>query len=276
MTVPVPHRVVRSTAETSDTTTVLLEPEGPGLAPFRPGQFAMMYAFGRGEAPISVSGWEPPGAGGSCGRLVHTVRAVGAVSAALRGLRPGDRVGVRGPYGTGWDLAAAEGCDVLVVAGGLGLAPLRPLVAELVDGPGRFGSCSVLVGARTPADLLYRGTLRTWAASPRVAVATTVDRPGPGWTGDVGVVTALLDRVAFHPPGTAAFVCGPEVMMRATARELVHRGVPAQRIQLSLERTMHCGTGHCGHCQLGPVLLCRDGPVVGWDRAERLLTVREL
>ncbi|MFF4650764.1 FAD/NAD(P)-binding protein [Streptomyces sp. NPDC001380] len=274
--VPLPYRVVRRDEETADTATLALEPAGEGLEPFRPGQFAMVYAFGRGEVPVSVSGVER-GSGGRRGeRLLHTVRAVGAVSAGLHGLRPGDGVGVRGPYGTGWEAAAAEGGDVLVVAGGLGLAPLRPLVRELLARPERYGRRSVLLGARTPADLLYREQVRAWSAAEGLLVGAAVDRPGPGWDGDVGTVVALLGRARFHPPDTAAFVCGPEVMMRATARELVHRGVPAHRIRVSLERTMHCGTGHCGHCQLGPVLLCRDGPVLGWDRAGPLLGVREL
>ncbi|MFH8371727.1 FAD/NAD(P)-binding protein [Streptomyces sp. NPDC018031] len=268
---PLPYRVVSVWAETADTATLELEPVRHAVPAFRPGQFAMLYAFGVGEIPVSVSGIGPSGH-----RLVHTVRAVGAVSAALRGLSSGARLGVRGPFGRGWDPVRATGRDVLVIAGGLGLAPLRPLVHDLLDHAGDYRTLNVLIGARSPQDLLYRHETEEWADVTGGHVATTVDRFGPGWAGSVGVVTALLDQAVFEPVDTTAFVCGPEVMMRATARDLLRRGVPADRVQVSLERNMRCATGHCGHCQLGPLLLCRDGPVVRYDRAAPLLTVREL
>ncbi|MFI2184439.1 FAD/NAD(P)-binding protein [Streptomyces sioyaensis] len=265
---PFPYRVTGRTDETPDTAEIVLEPMASALPPFVPGQFAMVYAFGIGDIPLSLSRIEES-------RLTHTVRAVGAVSGALHGLRPGATVGVRGPFGTGWDLSAAGGRDLLIVAGGLGLAPLRPLVDDALAGPQRYGRLNVLIGARTPGDLLCARDIGAWrAAGARVQV--TVDRPDDSWRGEVGVVTALLDRAAFDPDGAAAFLCGPEVMIRATARDLAHRGLAPDRIRVSLERTMHCGTGHCGHCQLGPLLLCRDGPVVTWARAESLLSVREL
>ncbi|MBP0450613.1 FAD/NAD(P)-binding protein [Kitasatospora sp. RG8] len=267
MTTPLPYRVVEREAETSDTATIVLEPADVPLQPFTPGQFAMVYAFGAGDIPLSVSGLDGH-------RLTHTVRAVGAISGALHGLRPGATVGVRGPFGTGWELPAATGPDILVVAGGIGLAPLRPLVRAALTEPGRYGRLNVLIGARTPGDLLYTEEVRGWQTARRAVV--TVDRPDVRWQGEVGVVTTLLDRCAFDPQEAAAFVCGPEPMIRATARDLVHRGVDPDRIRVSLERTMHCGTGHCGHCQLGPLLLCRDGPVVTWTRAQPLLMVREL
>ncbi|AKG46813.1 FAD/NAD(P)-binding protein [Streptomyces xiamenensis] len=266
---PLPYTVTKREEETADTVSLTLEPVAEPLPPFTPGQFAMVYGFPRGEVPLSVSGTTVTGRG-----LVHTVRAVGAVTRALHALRAGQQVGVRGPFGTGWDLPAARGHDVLVVAGGLGLAPLRPLIQRVLADAPQHGSVSVLIGARTPADLLYREQSREWGRTARVAV--TVDRPAPDWTGEVGVVTDLLDRTPRRPGRTTAFLCGPEVMMRATARELVQRGIPAARVRLSLERTMRCGTGHCGQCQLGPLLLCRDGPVIGWDRAAPLLSVREL
>ncbi|MFJ5117192.1 FAD/NAD(P)-binding protein [Kitasatospora sp. NPDC088548] len=264
---PVPYRVVARDAETPDTATIVLEPVGPPLQPFAPGQFAMVYAFGAGDIPLSVCGIDGH-------RLSHTVRAVGAVSAALHGLRPGETIGVRGPFGTGWELPAAAGLDLLVVAGGIGLAPLRPLVRAALTEPGGYGRLNVLIGARTPRELLYPEEVRDWRSATRVL--TAVDRPDTRWQGEVGVVTTLLDRAAFDPGAAAAFVCGPEPMIRATAGELVHRGVAPDRIQVSLERNMHCGTGHCGHCQLGPLLLCRDGPVVDWTRGRPLLMVREL
>ncbi|MFD7664999.1 FAD/NAD(P)-binding protein [Streptomyces sp. NPDC059788] len=267
--VPLPYRVVRRCSETADVATFKLRPVGAALPPFRPGQFAMLYAFGVGEIPVSVSGL-PDGEPA----LVHTVRAVGAVSRALCALRVDDTVGVRGPCGVGWDVEAAAGLDVLVIAGGIGLAPLRPLILEVLAEPGRYGRLNVLIGARTPSDLLYRLQTRAWGAAAHVAV--TVDRPEAGWHGDVGVVTRLLGRGAWSPAATYAFICGPEPMIHATARDLVQAGVPPHRVQVSLERNMRCGAGTCGHCQLGPLLLCRDGPVTGWDRAEPLLAVKEL
>ncbi|MFC9926442.1 FAD/NAD(P)-binding protein [Streptomyces sp. NPDC127190] len=269
VTPPLPYRVADTRDETGDTRSIELVPAGEGLVPFSPGQFAMIYAFGIGEVPVSASALR-----GRHGGLVHTVRAVGAVSTALYRLRPGDTVGLSGPYGTGWDLEAAADQDVLVVAGGIGLAPLRPVVHALLGRPAAHGRLAVLVGARTPADLVYRDETDCWRN--RAQVEVTVDRPGPGWQGAVGVVTTLLDRLDLHPEQTCALVCGPEVMMRHTARDLVARGLAPHRIQVSLERNMHCATGHCGHCQLGPLLLCRDGPVVGYDRVADLLLVREL
>ncbi|GAA3784653.1 FAD/NAD(P)-binding protein [Streptomyces chiangmaiensis] len=265
--VPLPHRVVGRHRETADTVTIDLEPVGTPLTPFAPGQYAMVYAFGVGEIPLSVCRTDEDG------RLTHTIRAVGAVSRALCGLQTGAWVGVRGPFGTRWDVTAARGHDVLVVAGGIGLAPLRPLIHAVLDEYHVYGRLNVLAGARTPDDLLYQDEFRTWK---KPFSAVTVDRPTGGWTGRVEVVTTLLDEAQFAPADTTAFVCGPEVMIRATARELIHRGVRPDRIQISLERNMRCATGHCGHCQLGPLLLCRDGPVVGYDLAEPLLTVREL
>ncbi|WP_046729459.1 FAD/NAD(P)-binding protein [Streptomyces humi] len=266
---PLPYRVAGTWAETADTRSVELVPTGHGLPPFAPGQFAMIYAFGVGEVPVSVSALRGPHGG-----LVHTVRAVGAVSAALYRLRPGDTVGLSGPYGTGWDLAEAAGQDLLVIAGGIGLAPLRPVVHAVLERRHGYGRLAVLVGARTPADLIYREEIDSWCGPAHVAV--TVDRPGPGWRGAVGVVTTLLDRLDLRPERTRALVCGPEVMMRHTARGLVTRRLAPDRVQVSLERNMRCATGHCGHCQLGPLLLCRDGPVVGYDRVAHLLLVREL
>ncbi|GAA2740695.1 MULTISPECIES: FAD/NAD(P)-binding protein [Kitasatospora] len=265
---PVRYRVTARTAETADTASIVLEPVTDALPPFAPGQFAMVYAFGVGDIPLSVSGIDGH-------RLTHTVRAVGAVSRALHGMRPGETVGVRGPFGTAWRLPDTPGADVLVVAGGIGLAPLRPLVERTLAAHRRTGGPAVLVGARTPADLFFAADVERWRTAG-ARVLTTVDRPDPQWYGEVGVVTTLLDRAAVDPPRTTAYLCGPEVMIRAAARAVVHRGVAPDRIHVSLERTMHCGTGHCGHCQLGPLLLCRDGPVVTWSQAEQLLSVREL
>ncbi|MFJ9898304.1 FAD/NAD(P)-binding protein [Streptomyces sp. NPDC091280] len=264
---PVPHRVVARRAESADTVTLRFEPVASALPDFLPGQFAMVHSFGRGEIPVSVSSVQ------ATGGLAHTVRSVGAVSDGLCSARVGDVIGIRGPYGTGWDLERARGRDVVVVAGGIGLAPLRPLVLGALADRAAYRRVNVLIGARTPGDLISRTEMQGWATA---YTGVTVDQPDADWRGDVGVVTQLLGRARFEPGGAWAFVCGPEPMIRATARELAHRGVRRDRIRVSLERNMRCATGHCGHCQLGPLLVCRDGPVVDWKRAEPLLSVREL
>jgi NAD(P)H-flavin reductase len=234
----------------------------------------MLTAFGVGEVPISVSGLPEPG-GDRARRLTHTLRSVGAVTRALHASTPGSVIGVRGPFGTSWDVGSAAGQDVVIVAGGIGLAPLRPVLQAVLAGRPRFGNIVLLVGARTPADLLYPGELLRWGAGD-VQVGVTVDQPADGWTGHVGVVPALLPLARFDPARTVAFICGPEVMIRFTARALLDRGVPAARLRVSLERNMRCGLGWCGHCQLGPLLVCRDGPVADYAVAGPLMKVREL
>jgi len=263
---PTPVRVVSRRRETHDTWTLELDP-GPGYAP---GQFAMLYAFGAGEAPISVSAVHDDGA------LEHTVRAVGAVTAALCAARRGDLLGVRGPFGTTWPLEQARGRDVIVLAGGIGLAPLRPVIRALLARRRAFGRVSILYGGRSPAELLYTAELAAWAARPDVAVELSVDTADTAWHGRVGVVTRAVGALRIDPGRTVALLCGPEVMMRFGAAALRHRGVGEDAIWLSLERGMTCATGHCGHCQLGPLLLCRDGPVVGLDTAQPLVGVSEL
>jgi NAD(P)H-flavin reductase len=264
---PVVFRVVEKQQETADTWSLRLA--GPS-GEFEPGQFAMLYAFGVGEAPISVSGI------GGDGAVVHTVRAVGAVTRAICAARPGEVVGLRGPFGTTWPLAEAEGCDVVVVAGGIGLAPLRPVVHRLIEQRERFGDVSILYGGRSPAELLYEHELETWRARFDVDVDVTVDVADGDWNGRVGVVTRLIPRAVFDPARTVAMMCGPEVMMRFAAAALKDAGIGDDRIWLSLERSMMCATGHCGHCQLGPLLICRDGPVFRRDAVERLMAVEEL
>jgi NAD(P)H-flavin reductase len=204
--------------------------------------------------------------------LTHTVRAVGAVSRALAAVKPGDIVGVHGPYGSGWPLDEAEGSDVVVVAGGVGLAPLRPALYHLLAQRERYGRVLLLYGAQTPADLLYRREFAAWGR--RCDVAITVDRASEDWQGNVGVVTQLLAKERLAPT-TVAMMCGPEVMMRFTIRELERQGVPEERIYVSLERNMKCAVGLCGHCQFGPTFVCKDGPVFRYDRVRPFLTIRE-
>lgn len=276
MTTAIPrrYRVTERRQETHDTATLELMPVDEPLAAWAPGQFTMLTAFGVGEVPISISGAGSALAPGT--PLVHTVRAVGAVSQALHDSTPGDLLGVRGPFGIGWDLAAGRGHDVILVAGGCGLAPIRPVLLAVLAGRREYGRIVVLAGARTPGDLLFTRQLGGLRRRRGIRVEVTVDRAGDDWRGHVGVVPALLDQVSLDPERTEAYVCGPEVMVRFTADALLARGVPSAHVQVSLERSMHCGAGLCGHCQLGPLLLCRDGPVVTYDRVASLLTVEEL
>jgi NAD(P)H-flavin reductase len=267
---PVPYRVVGRIDETADTVTLSLEPIAAPVRP-RPGQFVMLYAPGVGEVPISTSGLP-----GDDGRLTHTIRGVGAVSRALTGVAMGDVLGVRGPFGTTWPVETAQGRDLVVVAGGIGLAPLRPAIREVIADRDAYGRVSVLVGARTPGDLLYGEELSTWRARLDVDVLVTVDAATPSWHGRVGLVTELIPAASLDAGSAVALVCGPEVMMTFVARALLDRGLAPERIWISTERNMRCGLGHCGHCQLGPLLLCRDGPVVRYSQVAPLLGVREL
>lgn len=268
---PRPYRVVERYEETADTATLALDAEDGAPLEFAAGQFNMLYAFGRGEAPISLSG-DPA----SPHRLLHTIRAAGPVTEALAGLRPGERLGLRGPYGSRWPVEESEGRDVLVVAGGLGLAPLRPAIYRLLAARERYGRIAILYGARGPDGLLYRAELERWRSRLDLEVEVTVDHADGTWRGDVGVVPSLIPRARFSRGDAVAMVCGPEVMMRFTVAALLERGLGPEQIHLSLERNMKCGVVQCGHCQLGPVLVCRDGPVLPYARLGELLTVHEL
>jgi NAD(P)H-flavin reductase len=266
---PEPVLVRRRQRETADTWT--LELKGNPAAAFLPGQFNMLSVPGVGESAISISGDPADPA-----RMLQTIRAVGPVSAALAALRPGQALGLRGPFGRGWPLADVAGRDVLLVAGGLGLAPLRPALYALLARRREIGRLALLYGSRGPDDLVYRRELARWQRRRGLEVGITVDHAPSGWTGEVGVVTRLLDRLEFDPARLLALVCGPELMMRHTARSLLDRAVPATAIWISMERNMKCALAHCGRCQFGGALLCRDGPVLRYDQAGPLLAIREL
>ena len=262
-------QVAETRLEAPDVVTLGLTPAEP--FEFRPGQFNMLYQPGIGEVPISISG-DPA----DTGHILHTIRDVGPVTRALCALRPGQRVGVRGPYGTSWPLAAAAGGDVMIVAGGIGLPPLRPALYQALSHRERFGRVVLLYGARTPDDLLFPDELSAWRARFDLDVYVTVDAAARDWRGDVGVVPDLVKRAPFDPARTTAFVVGPEVMMRFTVRALRTAGVTDDRMYLSMERNMQCAVAMCGHCQLGPFLLCRDGPVLRYQLLARWLEVGEL
>lgn len=269
---PRPWRITDRRRETADSWTLELEPSdgGPPIS-YLPGQFNMIYAFGIGEVPISISG-----EANADGPLVHTVRDVGAVSAAICRARPGETLGVRGPYGSAWPVAAAGGRHLLIVAGGVGLAPLRPALRDALARRDELARLTLLVGGRTPADLLFRDELEELHADPRLEVAVTVDSAPGGWRGHVGVVTTLIDDLDFDPVGTTALMCGPEVMMRFAAEALTGRGVSVADLYVSMERNMKCAITHCGRCQFGPTFVCREGAVMRYADIETIFNTREI
>ena len=270
---PQPWSVRSVSKETPDTFTLSLQPSngGPPSGVFQPGQFSMLWVFGVGELPISISG--DPADDGS---LTYTVRSVGPATQALISRQPGQSLGVRGPFGTGWPIELAKGRDILVIAGGIGLAPLRPVIYHVLRHRSEYGRLIVLYGARSPRDMLYRRELKSWAKQRDTQVLSTVDYGGLSWRGHVGVVTSLFKFVRLQPSRTAAMVCGPEIMMRFVARELTTRGVASEDVYLSMERNMKCAVGFCGHCQWGPHFICKDGPVFPYGQIARLLDQYEL
>jgi NAD(P)H-flavin reductase len=266
---PRPFRVIAHRQDTADTVTLALEPVDGQELSFAPGQFTMIGALGVGEVPISISGDpdSPP--------LLHTIRDVGGVTHVLATAQAGDVVELRGPYGTGWDVEDGYDGDVVVVTGGIGLAPLRPAVLRLLAERDRYGKVALLYGARSPADQLYPIELAQWREQG-IDVQSTVDHAWPEYRGRVGLVTTLVPRVDIDPDRTLALVCGPEVMMRYVTQALLERGVAPGRIRWSMERSMKCGIGLCGHCQLRDLFVCVDGPVIDYPVLAPLLATREV
>jgi NAD(P)H-flavin reductase len=268
---PAPWRVAAVQEEATGVVTLALEPPGGAEFAFAPGQFNMLYAFGIGEVPISISG-DPT----ASGPIPHTIRQMGQVTRALCALQPGGKVGVRGPYGSHWPVERAEGCDVVIIAGGIGLPPLRPALYSLLANRERYARIVLLYGSRTPDDLLFTEELAAWRSRFDLDVKITVDAAMGGWKGNVGVVPDLIPRATFDPATAVGFVVGPEIMMRFAVQELLSAGLSEDRVFLSMERNMQCAVAMCGHCQLGPFFVCRDGPVFSYEAIAPWFTTREV
>ena len=224
---------------------------------FTAGQFNMVYLFGVGEVAISiVSDPEEPE------RLDHTIRSVGRVTSAIAQLQAGETLGIRGPFGQGWPLHAARGHDVVIVTGGLGCAPVMGAIEYIFRRRLHYGSVKIIHGVKSPRDLVFHERFEAWSKRPGTEVLLASDRPDKTWRYHVGVVTELFERVSIDPPKTMVLMCGPEIMMRLGVPILMRRGIPATAIYVSLERHMECGVGLCGHCQMGPYFLCKEGPVM--------------
>ncbi|WP_421849470.1 FAD/NAD(P)-binding protein [Oricola sp.] len=271
--IPQRYRVKRSFQELDDVRTMELVAVDGETMSFQPGQFNMLYAFGVGEIAVSISGDAAEG-----DQLVHTTRSVGAVSSGVNNLRDGDMVGVRGPFGSAWPVAQETGRHIVFVAGGLGLAPLRPAIYHVLNNRDSYAGMTLVYGARSPDELLYPEQLKAWKSRFDTEVEVTVDHADRNWTGQVGVVTKSLDRALAgnNASEVSAFVCGPEIMMRFSVMSLEAAGVTDDRIWVSMERNMKCAIGFCGHCQFGPDFICRDGPVFRQDAVANRIAMKEL
>ncbi len=265
-------RIINIEPEIAEVSTFHLEFEDAGMQGdycFQPGQFNMIYAPGFGEAAISISSDPAQPA-----LISHTVRFVGNVTRAMSRMRVGDVLGVRGPFGTAWPLSELEGKDLFIACGGIGLPPIRPALAHIIKHRDRYGKVTLLYGARTPAELMYQREYELWRASD-IAVEITVDRADSTWAGRVGVVPMWFYHLRINPRTTAVLTCGPEVMIRFVIFEALARRVPPESIFVSLERNMKCGLGACGHCQIGPYFICKDGPVFSFDALQPFFNVEE-
>lgn len=269
---PQTYLVRQVVKETSDISTLTLgRSDGASGSGFQPGQFSMLWIFGVGEVPISMSG-DPA----QHDRLVYTVRSVGQVSQMLVSRAAGEAVGIRGPFGTSWPIENLQGRDIVLIAGGIGLAPLRPVVYEVLNNREKYGRLVVLYGARSPKELLYGKELAAWARRRNTRILVTVDYGSLSWRGHVGVVTKLFKYAQLEPAHSVALTCGPEIMMRFVARDLQAQGFRQEDIYLSMERNMRCAVGFCGHCQYGPHFICKDGPIFPYSRVGPLLGKYEL
>lgn len=269
--VPVIYEVIDRKEENDNVVTLDIKPvNDEAIDPIKPGQFNMLYTFGKGEIPISVSSLDEHPA------IIHTIQNVGLISESFVKLTIGARLGVRGPFGSSWPVELGIDKDIIIVAGGLGLAPLRPAIEHIANNRESYGKFNVLYGTRSPENIFFHEDIISWQADPRLNFLITVDHSFKNWRGHVGTVTQLVHFADFNPGNCIAFVCGPEVMMRFTVSELVKSGITEENIYISMERNMKCGIGHCGHCQFGPTFICKDGPVFKSTDIMPYLRIKEL
>lgn len=270
MLIPTLYQIRSIVQETSDIFSLTLSTkDGSKVAPFLPGQFNMLYHFGFGEVAISISG-DPS----NQDLFVHTIRALGSVTQSMQRLKIDDEIGVRGPFGSPWPLLK-KGCDILIVAGGLGLAPLRPVLFHLASHKDEYHNITLLYGSRSPEEIIYKKELDDWQKQG-IKIEAIVDRADINWSGQVGVVTSMIRRNIQNPKNTLAFICGPEIMIRFAVNELLSAEVEENNIFMSLERNMQCAVGFCGHCQYGPYFLCKDGPVFSLEQLHKWIVIKEL
>lgn len=269
--IPFPMKVEKFFWETEDVFSIQLAYESGDNFNFQPGQFNMLYAFGIGESAISISSDSSKKSS-----LIHTIHKIGYVTNQLSKLKKGDVIGVRGPFGKGWPVNEVTGKDVVLVAGGIGLAPLRPVLYHIFKNRKKYGKVTLLYGARSPQDILYPVELENWRKKHDIQIEVTVDRADNTWRGHIGVVTTLFDYIKIEPEKTISMLCGPEVMMKFTIDELRNAGLHKKDIFVSLERNMKCAVGFCGHCQYGPNFICKDGPVFNFTQVKDIFQIREL
>ena len=271
---PVPARIVRVVRENSNTQTFRMEFIDDGIRDmyrFAPGQFNMVYVPGVGEAAVSIS--SDPAASGT---LDHTIRVVGSVTRAIERLGSDGLIGLRGPFGNPWPVDLMENYDIVMVGGGIGLAPLKPVIHSVLNNRDRFGRVVLLYGCRSPDDRVYATELEQWEEDRSIQVMVTVDNSAEGWTGPVGVVTNLLKRLRVNAERTMVLVCGPKILNRVAAWNFLQLHVPPQQVFVSLERNMNCGFGRCGHCQYGPYFVCTDGPVFCFSDVASIFAKEEI
>ncbi|MDH7501681.1 MAG: FAD/NAD(P)-binding protein [Verrucomicrobiota bacterium] len=272
--VPVTATIVDIQEESSNTRTYMLQIDDPAMRSayrFEPGQFNMVYVFGVGEAAISISS-DPA----HNEYLAHTIRHVGSVTRAIARMKVGDKLGLRGPFGHGWPISRCSGRDILMVAGGIGLAPIRPLIYAILANRGQFGRVVLMYGGRSPSDLLYQKELAAWRDDGQMDLLVSVDYSIAQWDGPVGVVTDLIKRLRIRPDRTSVMVCGPRMMNRHVTWQLLRLRVAPDQLFISLERNMRCGVGRCGHCQYGPKFVCKDGPVFSYESIREVFGKEEI
>ena len=270
--IPLKYTIVSKKTENEGLFTFEMEPSTDhAIEPLKPGQFNMIYAFGMGEIPISVSSLNV-----QYPKIIHTIQDVGAVSKAICNSKVGAVLGVRGPFGSTWENKASKGKDIIIMAGGVGFAPLRPLIESIIKDRSSYNRVNVLYGTRSPDNILFHQDVISLQSNPDINFQVTVDHAFSNWYGHVGVVTTLIDSAVFDPENTIAYVCGPEVMMRFGIQALSSKGIADENIFLSMERNMKCAIGHCGHCQYGPLFVCKDGPVFNYSNIKSYLNIREL